>query len=112
MHAVYPKRRSYSVNGAADLSFCLRAEILRGATEARYHYPWKFVISETQSGRDQIGAAGLRSFLAYEEVQAIRPENNSHIFPELVASKGYLRSKDYAAAAAFAVPRAAPFTPP
>ena len=63
-------------------------------------YLWKDFIRETQLVRDQIGLDVLGSFLTEEEQKLIDLKNNSHIFPELVTSKGCLRSKDNYSAAA------------
>jgi len=55
---------------------------------------FKDFISETQTIRDHIGPEQLGSFLHPAELEAIQLKNNYRIFPELVTSKGYLRSKN------------------
>ena len=57
-------------------------------------------LRDSQLVRDQTDLDVLGSFLTEEEKQVVELKNNAQIFPELVTSKAYLRSKANAKAAA------------
>ena len=57
-------------------------------------YIQQLFIRESQNLRDQISLEALGSFLTELEEKAIKLKNNAYIFPELITSKGNLRSKD------------------